>query len=105
MADFRLILLLFPGKFLAYLKYLSAIQETSDETFQLAILSCLYSLVLEFVLSFDFGFISWEYSYLFEILIGYSRSEWRNPSAGYFFEPYNLVPEFVLRVPIVVLLK
>ena len=69
------------------MKYLSAVQEASDEIFLLAILSCLYSLVLEFVLSLDFGFISWEASCLFEILISYSRSEGRNPSAGYFFVP------------------
>ena len=36
MVDFRLILLLFPGKFLVCLKYLSGIQEASDETFQQA---------------------------------------------------------------------
>ena len=58
--------------------------------------SCLYSLVPEFVLSFDFTFISWEASCLFKILIGYSRSEWWNPSAGYFFQAFAVGPEFVL---------
>ena len=42
------------GKLLAYLKYLSAVQEASDETFLRAIFSCLFSRVPEFVLSFDF---------------------------------------------------
>ena len=81
MVDFRLILLSFLGKLLAGFKYLSAVEEASDETFPQSILSCLYSLVPKFVLSFDFGFISWEASCLFEILIGCSRSERGNLSA------------------------
>ena len=40
----------FLGKLLACLKYLSAIQKASDETFLLAIFSCLYSLLPELVL-------------------------------------------------------
>ena len=41
--NFRLILLLFLGKLLACLEYLSAIQEASGETFLLANFSSLYS--------------------------------------------------------------
>ena len=36
-------------------------------------------------LSFNFTFISWEAPCLFKIFIGYSRSEQKNLSAGYFF--------------------
>ena len=46
--------------------------------------SCLCSLNFGCRLSFDFSFISWEASCLFKMLIGYSRSEWRNLSVGYF---------------------
>ena len=43
-------------------------------------------------LSFSFTFISWEASCLFEILIGYLRSEWQNLSAGYSFLLLQFVP-------------
>ena len=42
---------------------------------------------------------------LVEILIGCSRNEWGNPSAGYFFLPSRVVPGFVLKVSIVILDK
>ena len=98
-SHFRLILVLSLGKLLAFLKYLSTIQEARDETYLVANFSYLpvgprIRTFVWFWFYFLGSFLSFKNIYrLFKKLV-------TKPIYWLIFPAFQLVPEFVLRVPI-----
>ena len=97
-----LILLLFLGKLLACVKYLSAVQEPSDETLLLAIFPA-FCLVPESYFRLILVLFLGKLLACLKYLSAIQEQNDKTLLQAIFFVPLQLVHEFVLRVPIVVL--